>query len=212
MPLVGIGTLPTPFSPASVPLPPETGGRGHTSLRVGGWESPNSDEGHTLWYSLYVRTLWPPVAICRRCRWHRWQICHRCRWYQWCTLACEYLREFSKNFKTVLMWYSGAGGKLIHEKNRKQKISWHCPLKVGNGRDVCKNMDDNDSRDVRSSRELTQGKTRQQDHRIACIGAATGTSGASQTVSTSGIQFQGCHIEYALSVARMQAAYEFSWK
>jgi hypothetical protein len=37
MALVGIGTLPTPFSPASVPLPPETGGRGHTSLRVGGW-------------------------------------------------------------------------------------------------------------------------------------------------------------------------------
>jgi hypothetical protein len=37
MPLVGIVTLPTPFSPASVPLPPETGGRGHTSLRVGGW-------------------------------------------------------------------------------------------------------------------------------------------------------------------------------
>ncbi len=37
MPLVGIGTHPTPFSPASVPLPPETGGRGHTSLRVGGW-------------------------------------------------------------------------------------------------------------------------------------------------------------------------------
>jgi hypothetical protein len=37
MPVVGIGTLPTPFSPASVPLPPETGGRGHTSLRVGGW-------------------------------------------------------------------------------------------------------------------------------------------------------------------------------
>ncbi len=37
MPLVGIGTLPTPFSPASAPLPPETGGRGHTSLRVGGW-------------------------------------------------------------------------------------------------------------------------------------------------------------------------------
>ncbi len=34
MPLVGIGTLPTPLSPASVPLPPETGGRWHTSLRV----------------------------------------------------------------------------------------------------------------------------------------------------------------------------------
>ncbi len=35
MPLIGIGTLPTLFSPASVPLPPETGGRGHTSLPCG---------------------------------------------------------------------------------------------------------------------------------------------------------------------------------
>ncbi len=59
MPLVWIGTLPTPFSPASVPLPPETGGRGHTSLRVGGWgESQFRRGAYTLWYSLYVRTLW----------------------------------------------------------------------------------------------------------------------------------------------------------
>ncbi len=27
------------------------------------------------------------------------------------------------------MGYSGAGGKLIHKKNQKQKISWHCPFK-----------------------------------------------------------------------------------
>ncbi len=27
------------------------------------------------------------------------------------------------------MGYSGAGGKLTHEKNQKQKISWHCPFK-----------------------------------------------------------------------------------
>ncbi len=27
------------------------------------------------------------------------------------------------------MGYSGAGGKLIHEKNQKQKISWHCRFK-----------------------------------------------------------------------------------
>ncbi len=27
------------------------------------------------------------------------------------------------------MEYSGAWGKLIHEKNQKQKISWHCPFK-----------------------------------------------------------------------------------
>ncbi len=53
----------------------------------------------------------------------------RCRWYRWCTLTCDYLREFSKKFETVLMQYSGAGGKLIHQKNQKQKISWHCPFK-----------------------------------------------------------------------------------
>jgi hypothetical protein len=35
----------------------------------------------------------------------------------------EYLREFSKKFETALMVYSGAWGKLIHEKNQKQKIS-----------------------------------------------------------------------------------------
>ncbi len=28
------------------------------------------------------------------------------------------------------MEYSGAGGKLIHEKNQKQKISGHCPFKT----------------------------------------------------------------------------------
>ncbi len=54
-------------------------------------------------------------------------ICHR-----WQTLSCVYLREFSKKFETVLMEYSGAGGKLIHEKNQKQKISWHCPFKCSN--------------------------------------------------------------------------------
>jgi hypothetical protein len=43
--------------------------------------------------------------------------------------SCEYLREFSKKFETVLMGYSGAGGKLIHEKNLTSKISWNCPLK-----------------------------------------------------------------------------------
>ncbi len=32
-------------------------------------------------------------------------------------MSCEYLRKFSKKFETVLMGYSGAGEKLIHEKN-----------------------------------------------------------------------------------------------
>jgi hypothetical protein len=29
------------------------------------------------------------------------------------------------------MEYSGAGGKLIYEKNQKQEISWHCTFKKG---------------------------------------------------------------------------------
>ncbi len=100
------------------------------------------------WYRWHLPPVWltleanlPPVSltnntsetggkIFRRCRWYRWQICHRCRWYQWSTLSCEYLREFSKKFETALMVYSGAWGKLIHEKNQDQKISCHCPFKL----------------------------------------------------------------------------------
>ncbi len=44
-----------------------------------------------------------------------------CHW--WCTLSCEYLREFSKKFKTALMVYSGAWGKLIHEKKTRSRKS-----------------------------------------------------------------------------------------
>ncbi len=56
--------------------------------------------------------------------------CHRCRWYWWCTLTCKYLCEFSKKFEMFLMEYSGDWGKLIHEKNQKQKIPWHCPFNI----------------------------------------------------------------------------------
>jgi hypothetical protein len=38
------------------------------------------------------------------------------------TLSCEYLRECLKKFEMAIMVYSGAWGKLIHEKNQKQKI------------------------------------------------------------------------------------------
>ncbi len=38
-PLVGIGTLPTPLSPASVPLPPEPGGGAHSPAGEGLGES-----------------------------------------------------------------------------------------------------------------------------------------------------------------------------
>jgi hypothetical protein len=35
---------------------------------------------------------------------------------RWCTLTCEYLQEFSKKFKMTLELFSGAWGKMIHEK------------------------------------------------------------------------------------------------
>ena len=46
----------------------------------------------------------------------------------WCTLTSEYLCEFLKKFKMVLMEYSGAGGKLIHEKNGSKKSRDTVPL------------------------------------------------------------------------------------
>ncbi len=84
--------------------------------------------------------------MCSRCCWYRWQICRQCHWYRWqvatgvidtrgkfatgvvYTLTCEYICEFSKKFEMILMLLSGAWGKVIHEKNLKQKISWHCPF------------------------------------------------------------------------------------
>jgi hypothetical protein len=53
-----LGLPPTPHPQASVPPPPCFWGEGNTRWQERGWESPNSNEGHTLWYSLYVRTLW----------------------------------------------------------------------------------------------------------------------------------------------------------
>jgi hypothetical protein len=75
-------------------------------------------------FKFTLRRLQPDIVLI---------ICHRCRWHRWCTLTCEYLREFSKKFETVLMGHSGAGGKLIHTKNQKQKISWHCTFKLLGG-------------------------------------------------------------------------------
>ncbi len=58
------------------------------------------------------------------------KICHQCHLHQWCTLTCEYLREFLKKFEMILMLLSGAWGKVIHEKNLKQKSRDNVPLKV----------------------------------------------------------------------------------
>jgi hypothetical protein len=41
---------------------------------------------------------------------------------------CEYFCEMLKKFEMTLMLFSGAWGKMIHEKNLKQKILQHCPF------------------------------------------------------------------------------------
>ncbi len=48
-------------------------------------------------------------------------ICRRCRWYRWCTFTCAYLREYSKKCKMTLMLFSGAWGKMIHERTWRKK-------------------------------------------------------------------------------------------
>jgi hypothetical protein len=52
----------------------------------------------------------------------------QCQRHRWCTLTYEYLREFSKKFEMTLMLFSGAWGKVIHEKNLKQKSRDTIPL------------------------------------------------------------------------------------
>jgi hypothetical protein len=44
-------------------------------------------------------------------------------------LRILYLRKLKKKIWMALMVYSGAWGKLNHEKKQKSKISWHCPFK-----------------------------------------------------------------------------------
>jgi hypothetical protein len=47
------------------PLPPVLG-EGHTRWRERGWESPNSDERHTLWY-YFVQYLCTHVSLRTTC-------------------------------------------------------------------------------------------------------------------------------------------------
>jgi hypothetical protein len=60
------------------------------------------------------------------------------------------------------MGYSGAGGKLIHEKNQKQKISGHCPFKTAGGL-----MGPPKKEDIR--REKTILMTSLQTHRASAV-------------------------------------------
>ncbi len=58
-------------------------------------------------------------SICQQCQWHRPLV----------YLGLRIFPRILEKFEMALMVYSGACGKLIHEKNLKSKISWHCPFK-----------------------------------------------------------------------------------
>ncbi len=47
--------------------------------------------------------------------------------------AAKISKNFRKKFEMAVVVYSGAWGKLLHEKYMKSKISWHCSFKFGNG-------------------------------------------------------------------------------
>ncbi len=71
-PSLELGLPPTPHPQASVPPPPCFWGEGNTRWRERGWESPNSDEGRTLWYSfLYVRTLCSTLSVTHYEMWNK---------------------------------------------------------------------------------------------------------------------------------------------
>ncbi len=100
--------------------------------------------------------LWCPLTLAanlnseyrwqtyRQCCWYRWQFGHqccwhprqnycRCHWHQWqiCTLTCEYLCEWKKNWENPNFIFRSLG-KDDSWKNLKQKISWRCPFKCMN--------------------------------------------------------------------------------
>ncbi len=59
-----IGTPPTPRPQASVSPPPfGSGGRGTLAGERGGGSVPIPTRGHTLWYSVNIRTLWVKGGI-----------------------------------------------------------------------------------------------------------------------------------------------------
>jgi hypothetical protein len=47
--------------------------------------------------------------------------------------AANISENFRKKNEMAVVVYSGACGKLNHEKYMKSKISWHCPFKFGYG-------------------------------------------------------------------------------
>jgi hypothetical protein len=49
--------------------------------------------------------------------------CHRLQQFRWSPLSGKYLYEFSNKFETILIEYSGAGGKMIDDTKSETKES-----------------------------------------------------------------------------------------
>jgi hypothetical protein len=58
--------------------------------------------------------LFAANVVCRQCCWPPVSLIP--------VMTCKYLREFLKKFEMILMLFPGAWGKMIQEKNPKQKI------------------------------------------------------------------------------------------
>ncbi len=87
--------------------------------------------GNSRFVKLKSPLMYAKILLYSRSSYFLHQICL----YEIIKLFCTIFRisaNFRKKFETVLMGYSVAGGKLIHEKNQKQKISWHYPFKPVN--------------------------------------------------------------------------------
>ncbi len=90
-------------SPASECAPPRLGGRGTLAGERGGGRVPIPTRGHTLWYSIYISTLWiylrdaPNISLPARVAAHRHSVrmvgCHWNR-YQRCSYIILSLKVF----------------------------------------------------------------------------------------------------------------------
>jgi hypothetical protein len=121
--------LPPVSTIAGANLLPVSTTQGQTMGTISGWRYLKVNlKAKIFIYMLTLLSKGVPTKLSKFFRLKIFFLCHRCQRHRWSTLSCEYLRKFSKKFETALMVYSRAWGKLIHEKNQKSKISWHCPF------------------------------------------------------------------------------------
>jgi hypothetical protein len=115
--LLSVSTFPL-ISPMLISLP-------QTQTELGYLENPQQSSIRSLSRaSSHTRLLRSPHANAGMKQYE----CGQRHWQK--IFIREYLREFSKKFKTAPIEYLGAWGTLIHEKKLKSKISCQTPFKL----------------------------------------------------------------------------------